>query len=556
MQQVMDLALSFYEELDCPRSLTAALLLRYGEFDQLVRLATDPLDYEDSRAYISAAAATDFLRKFDGFDLDVDLERDAIEKWYANEASCLKTNLRLMPYLTGVCLPGEHLDERICSFIKSVRKNIVRLIGERPPSTWEGAFGPGATVSDVSTHSTVPDKMSSVPTLTPNALFHLVPWTGTKWAEASAALGRKPMVVRGNSFFTVPKTSVSKRACAKEPSLNGFYQLGLGRVMKQRLARGGFDLYIGQDVHRRVACTASRSGLMATIDLSSASDTVATSLVKLLLPHAWYTTLNSLRSPFTVIDGRTVLLEKFSSMGNGFTFELETVIFASIALAAVPNGTPGGCVRFDTDGPHKGNVFVYGDDIIVPTESAKDVLGALRFFGFTPNEEKTFVSGVFKESCGGDFFDGHPVRPIYLRSVPDGPEKFIALANQISSLMERLPHPSRMRRCWFRVLDCIPTPIRRCRGPKALGDICIHDIEENWRTRVRDSIRYVRVYKPSSHRKVRWNGFAHDVQWAAALYGIYLHPPLGAWDRTSDDGRYLVPREGVEGYSIGYVAYS
>lgn len=555
MRDVMDIALSFYEGLNCARALTAAMLLRYEEHDQLVRLAANPLDYADADAYAEAAAATDFLRKFDGFPLSVDLEREAIEKWFANEALCLKTNLRMQPYLDRVALPGEHLDERILSFLDRVREKLRSLLGERPPSTWEGAFGPGATVSDSSRLSTVPDKLSSVPTLTPNALFHLVPWTGTKWAEASAALGRGPLVVRGNSFFTVPKTSVSRRACAKEPSLNGFYQLGLGRVMKRRLASAGFDLYEGQDVHRRVACAASKSGLMSTIDLSSASDTVATSVVKLLLPPAWHATLDSLRSPFTVIDGKTVRLEKFSSMGNGFTFELETAIFAAIALACVPDGTPGGATRVTPEACSKGNVFVYGDDIIVPRDAARDVLGALRWFGFIPNPEKTFIEGVFKESCGGDYYEGKSVRPIYLKADPDEPQKLIALANQIRSLMERLEEPHRLLRCWFGVLDRIPSNIRSCRGPKDLGDICIHDESDRWVTRVRDSIRRIRVYKPASYRKVRWNGFAYDVQWAAALYGIFLQEPNG-WDRASDDARYLIPREGVEGYAIGYVPYS
>jgi len=110
-----------------------------------------------------------------------------------------------------------------------------------------------------------------------------------------------------------------------------------------------------------------------------------------------------LRSPKTFFKGQWHVLEKFSSMGNGYTFELETVIFSAIT-AAVHEMVTGEAAKL-----HQ-NVFVYGDDIICKTDVSLDVIAALRWFGFSLNERKSFVSGPFRESCGGDYFNGVPVR--------------------------------------------------------------------------------------------------------------------------------------------------
>lgn len=547
-QDVQDVVLAFMEGLDCPRALTVAILLRSSEWDQLTSLEADPKHYSSPLAYLDAVTATDLLRKYRGFDLDVDPEAAALEKWWWAEKECFRTNRRLDTYLHRGPFGGPTGDPRIASIIDAIRKNVIHLIGASPPETFPGFFGPGATVSDTSRLSTIPDKMSSTPTFTPNALFHLVPWTGTMWASASAGLGRRPSEVRGNIYFTVNKTSRTKRSCAKEPSINGFYQLGLGRIMRKRLLSRGIDLVNGQTVHRRVACAASRSGEFATLDMTSASDCKSTALVELCLPPKWHQALSSLRSPCTRVQGRWVKLEKFSSMGNGFTFELETVIFTAICMALVPSPTIGE------------NIWVYGDDIIVPTESACDVMAALKFFGFTPNERKTFSTGPFRESCGGDFFDGVPVRPVHLEEDPDEPQKLISFANSIRRVALNNGHPDlrwhALRRSWFRCLDLLPAPIRRCRGPEALGDIVLHDDEKRWDTRWRaNSVRYVRVYRPCTYRKVMWEGFAYDVQMATAVYGVRLDQrPLG--QATLDKERYLVPRDGVLSYKVGWVPFS
>lgn len=540
--EVKTVALNLMEGLACSKSLGVAILIRHGEWTQLSELKTDPHHYLDSESYWAASAATDFLRKFSGLPTGISTSDAAIQKWKEGEIECFKSNLRLSPYLYGGPFCEGSLDERIFEFISKVRKEVIDLIGEAPPNLLQGKFGPGATLSDKSRFTTVNDKLSSVPTLTHNAWPHLVPWTGTMWAKACAALEVEVSFVEGNHFFTVPKDATTDRACAKEPSLNAFYQAACGKAIRQRLKANGIDLRNGQFIHRRVACLASYDASYCTIDLSNASDTIGRVLVELLLPKAWFVLLDSLRSPKTFIEGKWVRLEKFSSMGNGFTFELETALFAAIARAS------------QKDAASRDKVLTYGDDILVPNDSSSEVIAALRFCGFTPNKRKTYDSGMFRESCGGDFFGGVAVRPHYLKEEPLEPQDFISLANGIRRLALQEPKfVSRwhcVRRAWFSCLDFIPSNIRRLRGPEALGDIVVHDHEVHWETRSRHSIRYVQCYRPARFRKVRWEGFAYDVQFAAALY------LAGTGPKARDPNGDLVPRDSVLGYKVGWTPYS
>lgn len=540
--EVLNVVRAYMAGLDCARSLTVSLLIDAGEWDQLFNLGCDPGDYSSAEEFRAANCATEFLRKLDCPELlGLDLEATAIEKWWWAEKECFRTNQRLFEIMDLGTLSGVPVSDEMLNSFSILRKNLLSLIGSGPRHESIGRFGPGATVSDRSGRVTVPDKMTSVPTLTHACWPYLIPWTGTKWAMACAARGDEPQFVKGNIFFTVPKSATSRRSCGKEPSLNVFYQLDLGRDLRKRLKASGIDLDDGQNVHRQVACRASKSSEFCTIDLSSASDTLCTALVKLALPPRWHSALDDLRSPFTRVKGKWVRLEKFSSMGNGYTFELETAVFAAICMTVMEDPVPGV------------NLFVYGDDIIVPTSDSKAVLSALRFFGFTPNLAKTHVLGNFRESCGGDFFNGEPVRAHYMKEFPNEPQQYISLANGIRRVIDSFPKASPRRagllRSWFCVLDTLPVHIRRCRGPKVLGDIVVHDEEMRWTVRWRSCIRWIRVYRPARFRGPRLNKFKPDVQFASALYGIRTR-------RSGTDQEFLVARDGVSGYKVGWAAYS
>jgi len=92
-------------------------------------------------------------------------------------------------------------------------------------------------------------------------------------------------------------------------------------------------------------------------------------------------------------------------MGNGYTFELETLIFWAIAQQ----------VCHENINERESRVLVYGDDIVVPTDKAESMLFRLWQAGFKPNPSKTYISGPYRESCGKHYFLGHEITPFYVR---------------------------------------------------------------------------------------------------------------------------------------------
>lgn len=210
-----------------------------------------------------------------------------------------------------------------------------------------------------------------------------------------------------NRICLVPKDANTDRTIAAEPTLNVMLQLGVDAYIRRRLRRWGIDL---NTVSRntRLASRGSRGSPLVTVDLSSASDTISLRVVQMLLPPEWYRYLVRLRAPYGKLpDGTVTRYGKISSMGNGYTFVLETLIFASVII--------GVCHRFYHGRVPYDLIAVYGDDLVYPAAVHNEVAAVLTLLGFTINSEKTFVEGPFRESCGTDWFEGNNIRPVFLR---------------------------------------------------------------------------------------------------------------------------------------------
>lgn len=329
-----------------------------------------------------------------------------------------------------------------------------------------------------------------------NSLYQATAWG----RERKREVFRDPDLVRGNRFTTVPKDGKTDRGIAIEPLGNLFCQLGWGRILKQRLSRVGlhtkhFGGYFqleedtparryndGQAIHRELARVGSRDDSWATIDLSDASDTVSLELVRWLLPPDWFRVLSACRSPATLADGKWIRLEKFSSMGNGFTFELETLVFCALSCA-VAGLKPGV------------DCFVYGDDIIVPKRSAADVLAILSLSGFIPNEDKSHISGRFRESCGGDYFDGVDVRPVFIKKLELDVIETMELHNNLLSKVGPGSYLSSY-------VSSVPEKYRLF-GPRGLSGVFWDDNPAFWETR-RGPFGDAKRDPPTRNPHTRW----------------------------------------------------
>lgn len=233
------------------------------------------------------------------------------------------------------------------------------------------------------------------------------------------------LVPGSNLFFALKTREISRVACT-EPPLNMFFQKGIQAKFDVRLKQVfGIDLEKQPDKNRMLARLGSIHDTFCTMDLKSASDRNSYDVVEWLFDPSIVRWLEKCRSPMTILpDGTLQELYMVSSMGNAFTFPLETAIFASVVVAAyrvlnIPVKYP--------RGEDLGNFAVFGDDIICVKEAYDLIAEMLDILGHQVNHDKSFKHGLFRESCGSDWFAGHNVRGVYLKRLHNDADFYKAI---------------------------------------------------------------------------------------------------------------------------------
>lgn len=255
------------------------------------------------------------------------------------------------------------------------------------------------------------------------------------WHEAETIRQRAfgaDVVVAGNRLSFVPKNAEISRVINIEPPLNMFFQLGIGGLITERL-RSFFsiDLSSQPDVNRALAARGSLDNSLVTIDLKDASGLIAYNMVKRFVDSHTFAWLDMTRSPSCQLpDGSLVSLQMLSTMGNGYTFPLQTALFCCVVAACF---AVRGMERLNNRAHDKYgfavpcNWGVFGDDIIVPRDLYPTVLRLLSLLGFRVNSDKTHVNGPFRESCGFDAFKGVNVRGVYVKTLRTPQDRYTAI---------------------------------------------------------------------------------------------------------------------------------
>jgi hypothetical protein len=235
----------------------------------------------------------------------------------------------------------------------------------------------------------------------------------------------------------VPKDSRGPRLISMEPLEYQWIQQGIGRKIMKLLetnprTRGVINFTL-QSINQQLALKSSRTREFATIDMKDASDLVSTDLVKGIFSEDLYRFLDAARTTATRLpDGRVIGLRKFAPMGSALCFPIEAFVFWAISVAAVSLET--GC-SWQQVGRR---IYVYGDDIIVPTEHVYHVMSSLEDVGLKVNSTKCFIHGYFRESCGVDAYRGIDVTIARMNHVWEDDDRsgtvlagFVALANNL-----------------------------------------------------------------------------------------------------------------------------
>lgn len=445
-------------------------------------------------SYFASISVLNLFKKFPWTDGDMDPQRKALDRFYEAERLCRSTNRRIARHRKSDFALGSlprklsvhqvfHLARRkiqswlgecnIAKLTTKVKHGPGGCVGLNRPYTtpyykfadgdytvakgayyhalrlilnnqawaralWEDAFGSNAdNVFDTIWRGKTVKDDSFVGPLTQMDAFINAIHKQRLFEETLAAIDARMEVIDYNKVTFVPKDATTLRAIAIEGRLMVLLQLAVGTFLKECLKRAGCDLTDqtrNQDL-AKIGSTSQDCYDPVTIDLRMASDCLAIELVRELLPPEWFDYLCDLRSSFGMLNGERIKWEKFSSMGNGYTFELESMIFYALAQSVSDlTGTTGWFS--DTFGPayKYAYVSVFGDDIIAPSIMSDHLIDILRFCGFQTNRDKTFTSGPFRESCGKDYFDGVLVRPFYMKRSISQSKDLIHLHNNLRGL--------------------------------------------------------------------------------------------------------------------------
>jgi hypothetical protein len=446
-------------------------MLREEMWTDILALEVIPEDYKDSEAFFAAYQATKLLKKSFWLPTGIDKKSVALKGFWEAESSCRETNEFFMNLNRG---NASFLDPSVAKRLMAARRKIKDILRPFNPLAFldNSGFGPGADLDTKSGFTSAYNKLAASGSVTRECSIFLdflasnsSLGTIMSWDITSKSVDCRR--VSGNRVTFVPKDARKDRSIAVEPRWNVFFQKGMGRVLRRALLRAGTDLD-DQTPNQVLAREGSIKGNFATLDLKSASDTISRELVRFLLPNKWVSILDRLRSKYFSLQGKEYLSEKWSSMGNGYTFELESLIFHALCASI-------------TD-----NFSVYGDDLIVPSETVDEVVLLLRVCGFQLNKEKSFSQGPFRESCGADYLNGVLVTPIYWKD-PLHDEGTLRLANQISRLAGRGSgghfRDRRYYDLWRDLVGRLPEHFRhRCPTSISSG---VHDVSSSWAKRAK-----------------------------------------------------------------------
>lgn len=440
----------YLQALDCPRALSVWILYKSGEHKQVAELEFDPLVHNSYSKARDSLAATSLLAKARFLKTGNNLREKALSKFREAEASCKEANRRIF-------WPGNY-SPVVAEGLSLARHKIHQILG-RITSNREAFvdgcnWGPGASLSIKRREATYPKKFLEDREATPDLIRFISPWVGHAYPHWDCMSNVKE--TRANKIITVPKNAKTDRTIAIEPGLNIWFQKGIGTIIRRKLGRIGIDLN-DQGKNQELALEASRGNSLSTIDFSAASDSISRAIVWELLPNDWYAVLDALRSKFATLDGTEFFYEKFSSMGNGYTFELESLIFYSLAWAA--------CHISHQDTSF---ISIYGDDVVLPSK-ALDIFHQLcDFAGFKINKQKSYSSGYYRESCGSHYWDGQDIKPLFLKESIDGnEEELLKCANNLRRLAHRR---NGYYGCDHRLKDCYATLRHALKGFPLISD--------------------------------------------------------------------------------------
>lgn len=254
---------------------------------------------------------------------------------------------------------------------------------------------------------------------------------GVGFAVFQWKLSRLTEIVHGSRFSTVPKNNEKVRPINIEPFGNILTQRSIGLSIRAfLLSHYDIDLDKIPDLHK---VRIKNVDEIATIDLKDASDSISMDLVRFLLPKRIVSLIEKSRSDMVLgPDDNYHVIKKVSSMGNGFTFELMTLILFTICRVLDDKAT------------------VFGDDIIINIEKSNRLIELLQEVGLKVNTDKSFTDGPFRESCGANYHRDEGYVESFDFLWPESPGDCVVLYNKCVRLSLKYPSFKKLKDALYR----------------------------------------------------------------------------------------------------------
>jgi hypothetical protein len=223
-------------------------------------------------------------------------------------------------------------------------------------------------------------------------------------------------------FKFVPKVANKPRGICIEENEMQVMQQAFRKYFYNQLK--GLYPYIAiddQSVNALLALESSLTRENATIDMSEGSDRISRALVSYLfqdIPEL-HDILMALSTKFVVTPDEIseyfpalTSTNKYAPMGSALCFPVMCIVHLVLCWSIIAHNTCGKKINISEC------VYVYGDDIVIPSVFTEDIYTWLPKFGMKLNKTKSFYRSHFRESCGIHAYNGVDVTPVYQKYAP------------------------------------------------------------------------------------------------------------------------------------------
>ena len=226
--------------------------------------------------------------------------------------------------------------------------------------------------------------------------------------------------------FVPKKVGTARGICIEENDVQ-YLQQGVAKFLRDNIKKSPLCCsnihFRHQDFNAQAAKLASASGLLATLDMKEASDRISRSLVSYLFSRlplikdalmCLSTEVVDLTKALEERNGtdipENIRVKKFAPMGSALCFPIMSIVHWALIKAVIK-------VQCRSN-PHSKRLFIFGDDLILPSSLAEEIMNVLPNYGLKFNITKSFYRGKFRESCGIHAYHGENITPIYVKCLP------------------------------------------------------------------------------------------------------------------------------------------